>query len=132
MKILYVILSFFLITSTAWAEKVYLLMNKAGNIDEGTVQDIRPVSNGITMAERGGYRILVVDLTEEEQLALLQAKEVGTGVFEADGRELKNQVDTRNLKVDLKALEDIKQEREVDKTTFMQRVSVKSVAITPR
>jgi len=146
MRILYIILSFLLITSTAWAERHYVFIDKigkvstgheAGQTEKGDIVAIVPFRPQFrpTKAELARYKIIVVDFTNDKEISdLLDGVPVSTNKDE-QGNQLYDVVSKarqRKIDIDNVSLRDVKQEAEVDKMVFKQRIIDKSVIAVPR
>lgn len=127
----WIIILLILFSSTAYAERCYVFIDKVGKVHKGEeagcteygdVVQVLPFTkqNKPTRAERDNYKILVIDLTDAERYNLLSPK--------VDNEIVKK---ARQGKFNKAWIDSQEQEKEVDKATAFQNFSDKPDNLGP-
>jgi hypothetical protein len=135
MKKLILILLFCSVATLSYAEKCYVFIDKigvvhkgeeAGCTEYGDVVGISPFTPQYkpTRAELSRYKIMVIDLTENERNVLVEEETRVIGK-DSEGQDIVETIRARKRKIDIDQLSHVKQEEEVSKNEILQEVIVK-------
>ena len=142
-KILLIMLLFLSISMPCFAEKHYVFINnldrkvdkgqEAGQTTKGDIVAITPYTSQYrpTKAEKNRYKIIVMDLTDEEISKMLEpeTKDI-THLVDGKIEEEKLVIKARKRKIDLTRLKTLKQEEIIsDKTKILPKITVKSLPV---
>jgi len=141
MRVLLFLFCFCLITGTASAEKYYVFIDKVGKVEKGQeagqnqygdVISIAPYTSQYkpTRGELARFKVVVMDLTQEEKDYLTEPEQVISYVDPVTKEEHYETVRARKRKIDIDQLS-FEQKQEVDKNVVLEQVITKQSIITP-